>query len=343
MEKKSYEEVLSTFYKVHGHDRYDYSMFKEYNGSKSTIYIKCNRCGETFPQLVGNHLRGAGCPNCANKATSARQTEPLSSVILKLKDKYGDAYDFSLINESNYKTKKSVVQVVCKKHGAFPTRLADMQNGHGCPHCARERFAGCSNPKNKKLVCGVGINDYDKSVYTSGEVVREAYKHWYGMILRCYCKNHEQKFPAYKDCSVCKEWFAFSNFLRWFKENWNPCMSDYHLDKDILVKRNRIYSPETCCLVPPYVNTMLIKCGARRGSLPIGVYYDKERNRYGSAMMKNHKPVQKRFDSIEEAFKFYKKEKESHIKETAQRYYDEGNITEKVYKALLNYKVEITD
>lgn len=49
------------------------------------------------------------------------------------------------------------------------------------------------------------------------------------------------------------------------------------------------------------------------------------------------------YKTIEEAFAAYKREKEAYIKEVAQKYYDEDKITKRVYDALMNYKVEITD
>ena len=45
----------------------------------------------------------------------------------------------------------------------------------------------------------------------------------------------------------------------------------------------------------------------------------------------------------DDAFLAYKKSKESYIKEVAQKYYNEGKITKKVFYALMNYEVEITD
>ena len=49
----------------------------------------------------------------------------------------------------------------------------------------------------------------------------------------------------------------------------------------------------------------------------------------------------KRVDTVEEAFSMYKHIKEGHIKDIAEKY--KGQIDKRVYQALLNYKVEITD
>jgi hypothetical protein len=44
-----------------------------------------------------------------------------------------------------------------------------------------------------------------------------------------------------------------------------------------------------------------------------------------------------------EAFNAYKTAKEEYIKELAEKYFQEGKITERVYNALMKYEVEITD
>lgn len=48
-----------------------------------------------------------------------------------------------------------------------------------------------------------------------------------------------------------------------------------------------------------------------------------------------------RYHTVEEAFYAYKKAKELHIREVAEKY--KGDISPRVYDALINYTVEITD
>ena len=68
---------------------------------------------------------------------------------------------------------------------------------------------------------------------------------------RIYCSVYLDDDEAYdiwtKDV---KEWF--DNPVNGYKEG-------YSLDKDILVKGNKIYSPETCCFVPQDVNILFTK------------------------------------------------------------------------------------
>lgn len=118
------------------------------------------------------------------------------------------------------------------------------------------------------------------------------------------------------------------------------------LDKDILVKGNKIYSPETCVFVPERINTLFIKKDNDRGVIPVGVRRvgNKYRARcnYIAIDNKNKRKELGTFDTPEDAFyKGYKLFKEDYIKEMAERYKDK--IPENIYKALYRYEVEITD
>lgn len=159
------------------------------------------------------------------------------------------------------------------------------------------------------------------------------------MLERCYDQKYHQKEPTYIGCSVCGEWKYFSNFKRWFDENY---IEGYQLDKDILVKGNKIYSPETCCFVPQEINYLLINRRLHRGTEPLGV--DRKGNSYRAFFHQNKRKIHLgSFSTPEAAFLAYKKAKEQYVKGLAEKYHAEGKITERVYIALCNYRVEITD
>jgi hypothetical protein len=141
---------------------------------------------------------------------------------------------------------------------------------------------------------------------------------------------------------VCEEWYNYQVFAKWYEENWKPWMnSSWHIDKDILVKGNKIYSPETCCFVPVEINSLFTKNNKNRGDFPIGVT---NQGKKFSARLSKSKKIRFNaglFDTPEEAFQAYKIEKESYIKEVSNRW--RSLISSKVYQAMYNYKVEITD
>lgn len=181
----------------------------------------------------------------------------------------------------------------------------------------------------------------------NGEQTKE-YKLWTNVLRRCYSTEYKVKQPTYQNVSCCKEWLYFPNFYEWLLSqcNYDKWFSNYQwaIDKDILVKGNKIYSPETCCLVPPHVNNLFIKGNAIRGDLPIGVSFDKEQEKY-EAQCYIGRTTKKigRYSTPEEAFFAYKKYKEALIKKTAQESYDQNEISLKCYEAMMKYEVEITD
>jgi hypothetical protein len=117
------------------------------------------------------------------------------------------------------------------------------------------------------------------------------------------------------------------------------------LDKDILVKGNKIYSPNTCIFVPQEINSLFVKNDRNRGEMPIGIYYDDFKNytkKYKVSINKQNKRVYLGyFKTLEEAFEKYKFEKELYIKEVADYY--KQYIPIKLYEAMYRWIVEIDD
>lgn len=187
-------------------------------------------------------------------------------------------------------------------------------------------------------VCGVGYLGHCPDIFPLNK--NKNYTVWKHMIERSYSLKERLKIPSYKEATVHKDWHCFSNFNDWCNVNRKFYTQDWHLDKDILVKGNKIYSSNTCCFVPNEINLLFVKNNVNRGILPIGVH--KVRNKFKSVCSTYNKVNRLgTFDTPEEAFKAYKNFKESHIKKLATKW--RGKISEQCYQALINYKVEITD
>mgnify|MGYP003591723277 CR=1 FL=1 len=202
-------------------------------------------------------------------------------------------------------------------------RLGDIKNGE------------VANPYHPN-VCGVGYYGDDSQSVRKNKKLSKVKRTWRGMLNRCYNKKEQEKHPAYKDVTVCKEWHNFQNFAQWFEENWKPYMQDWQLDKDILVKGNKIYSPETCCFVPAEINSLFTK--NKPNEFYNGVKKAGKYRFLAQICIKNKKTHLGTFDTSEEAFKVYKVTKENYFKELANNW--KKLISEKVYQALINYKVE---
>ena len=167
------------------------------------------------------------------------------------------------------------------------------------------------------------------------------YTTWANMLKRCYSEKDLVDNPSYRDKSVCEQWLIYENFYSWCKQVVHKEFG-WQLDKDLLVKGNKVYSPETCVFLPPRINGVILRCDKSRGDLPIGIHFDKSRLKYKVTCQNEFdKQYQKRFHSLEDAWLCYKTEKERVIKVIAEKYKDE--IDPRAYQALINYTVEITD
>lgn len=170
------------------------------------------------------------------------------------------------------------------------------------------------------------------------------YDVWHNMLRRCYDDKLKKKHETYKNCILCEEWHDFQVFAEWYEENYYEIEGQrMHLDKDILVKGNKVYSPCTCVFVPNNINTMFTKSDKARGKYPIGVTYYKLTNKYLSACSdgKKRRIHLGYFYTPEEAFYAYKICKEKIIKQISEEYKDK--IPSNLYYALNKYEVKITD
>lgn len=196
-------------------------------------------------------------------------------------------------------------------------------------------------------VYGIGItgNKYPRSINCK---VTKEYDAWIHILQRSFDDKCKAKQPTYNDVTCCKEWLNYENFYEWLhnQPNFDKWYNGkrWAIDKDILVKGNKIYSPETCCLIPQNVNCLFLKREAERGKYPIGVRYTDD-----GFLATCRNPFLNRtvelgcYSTPEKAFQVYKKYKEMIIKEVGWTEYKTGNITEKCYRAMIKYKVEIDD
>ena len=186
------------------------------------------------------------------------------------------------------------------------------------------------------VMCGIGYRGSEDIDCTA-----ESYIKWHDMIHRCYNAKFHKRQPQYIGCTVCEEWLNYSNFKVWYDQHKIPGMS-LDLDKDILFKGNKVYSPETVALVPHAINTLFLSKKADRGDYPIGVSYEKDKKKFRAYMSFMGGQIKLgTFDTAEAAFARYKEYKEDFIKDIAEQYRD--IIPDKVYKAMMNWKIEIDD
>lgn len=227
---------------------------------------------------------------------------------------HGDKFTY---HQSDFTIGKAKTRITCPIHGDFWQMAYSHLRGNGCPKCHRDQKASS--------VFGFGINDYDGPVCVNYERIR-SYEVWNDMIKRCYRKYRLTKFPTYIGCSVCEEWRSFSTFKKWFDENY---IEGNMLDKDLLSGATKIYSPQTCCFLPPRINIFLSKDSTyvfcRSNGFYANTCQDKVFISFGP------------YETAEEAVVAVYNSKIAHIQELAKEYLQKGGITDRIYDALMSF------
>jgi hypothetical protein len=132
------EKVVSKFIETHK-EKYNYSLV-EYINSMTKVIIICPIHGE-FEQTPNNHLRGKGCPKCANNKIS--NSEEFTTKANKIHNK---RYDYSKVEYSNAQSK---IIIMCHIHGEFSQTANSHLAGHGCPKCSGENTRKLNSIKFK--------------------------------------------------------------------------------------------------------------------------------------------------------------------------------------------------
>lgn len=200
------------------------------------------------------------------------------------------------------------------------------------------------NPYDRS-VYGVGYlgeGEYASSITKDGQTMHTPqYSAWISMLSRCYSDRNKR--PGYEGCLVVEEWHNFQTFAKWYDANYYSIDNErMEIDKDILYKGNKVYGELNCIFVPTAINSLVQQNRTTRGTLPIGVYFDKDKGKYrAKCNIRGRDTFLGRYSTPGEAFAAYKTAKEAYIKEVAEEY--KGSIPDKVYKALVRYEVSIDD
>ena len=258
------------------------------------------------------------------------------------------------LNDINY---RDCIGKVCKSNlsGDFKiVKYNDNRNVEiqfvdtGCRKVAEMKEVRNGNVKDPYVpsVYGVGILGAKYPSRVNGVKTRE-YNLWTGVLERCYNSTYKKKHPTYEGCEVSDKFKSYEYFYEWCHSqigfdndgNGNP----FQLDKDLLIKSNKVYSENTCVFIPSETNSLLVKRAASRGEHLIGVSWSKTNKAFKATVRRNKGASEHLgyFTTELEAYNAYKTAKESFIKEQASKW--KSQIDPRAYSALMNYTVEITD
>ena len=191
-------------------------------------------------------------------------------------------------------------------------------------------------------VYGIGVSGTKYPSRVNGVKTRE-YVLWQSMLRRCYSDDFKKRNQTYEGCEISDKFRSYEYFYEWCNKQVGFNNKDWQLDKDLLIKGNKVYSEDSCIFLPQEVNTLLTKREALRGEHLIGVNWSKTNKAFVATVNKN-KGKQEHLGSFKtelEAFNAYKEAKESFVKEQANKWKEQ--IDDRAYNALMNYTVEITD
>ena len=189
-------------------------------------------------------------------------------------------------------------------------------------------------------VCGAGLNDVAFQNWVNGRQIWQ-YKLWHGMLVRCFCEKFKGRRPTYKDVLLCEEWLSFANFLEWCNKEvgYKGRQGGMELDKDLIIKGNKVYSSAACSFVPEVVNNLLVSCNSARGEWPVGVRLHKRSGKFDARMScgNGNPKYLGLFLTPEDAFAAYKIAKEAQIKVVALQYKDV--LKPAVFESLMNWEI----
>ena len=166
----------------------------------------------------------------------------------------GGFYCVNLFNDSGKRSLQKVHRLLAEAFGLASPNLGTFKVS---PKDGNKLNIDLSNLKvtyDKVGGRGFGHRAYQKSSKES-----QALGSWAGMLGRTSA-NNRKLFPSYVGVSVDEEWYDFKRFLDWHKIErfiWNyNGFNNLEVDKDILKRGNKVYSPKYCSLVTREINQL---------------------------------------------------------------------------------------
>ncbi len=118
------EDFVKKSTNIHRHKQ-DYSLIT-YKHHKTKVKIICSKPG-IFEQTPNKHLRGCGCPKCADNIKLTKK-----EFIKRSRNVHNYKYNYSLVKYKNNRTK---VKIICSEHGIFEQIPTNHLRGKGCDKC----------------------------------------------------------------------------------------------------------------------------------------------------------------------------------------------------------------
>ena len=109
------------------------------------------------------------------------------------------------------------------------------------------------------------------------------------MLQRCYSTSLKKKSPTHEGCEVSDNFKSYEYFYEWRHSQVGFGIEGFELDKELLIKCNKVYSESTCAFLPKEINSVLTKSTAIRGEYLIGTHWSSSNKAFVARVRKNKK------------------------------------------------------
>jgi hypothetical protein len=185
------------------------------------------------------------------------------------------------------------------------------------------------------------FGNYKKYISKDGKRIwTKSGQTWNAMRARCKVDGCVQnKFDNYIGCYLSDNFKNYNYFVEWHEAQIGFDLTGYDLDKDLLIPGNKIYSENTCVLIPCQLNSFMTTGNSSRGLYPQGVNFDAGKYRAALKINGKHKHIG-HFMTPELAYNAYKLAKQAEAKRWAKRLeLGEFTVDFRVITALKNWSL----
>ena len=194
--------------------------------------------------------------------------------------------------------------------------------------CSYGRFKS-GNVKNNFMPSKYGVAYIGNTDTKDGGIEKTSYRTWVGILDRVF----DGKLKSYDNVCISKEWLSYENFEIWYNKNmYNIENEKMCIDKDILSNENKIYSEDTCIIIPERINNILINFYNKES----GITYRNRVEKYEVSCrdFDGKKKYLGYYEDKDEAISIYRRFKINTIIEVLNSYKDK--LPKNVYNLIIN-------
>ena len=228
--KVTTQEFINRAQEVWG-DQYLYDK-SIYVGNQKPIIITCRLHGD-FICRPGNFLHKHGCPKCGRINTIEKQKLTKDEFIQKANQIHNNYYDYSKVDYINNKT---LVTIICPKHGEFRQLPNSHLQGSGCELCGKNKATSKKSLGIKEFVERAREVHGDKYDYSKVEYVNSRIK----VCISCVQHGDFYQTPNNhlrgQGCPKCREYKGEAQISKFLKAHNIEFQTQYPIEYEGNIK-----------------------------------------------------------------------------------------------------------